>query len=102
MQVLHVTTILSLGSVHESHVITGKDRCGVAKHFFIKCTNGNKVENIKIQLTEQVEKGNYDLEGKLWCRGKYWQTQLFTLSNGINSTWYGIVPIEKATEKRKS
>ena len=102
MQVLHVTTILSLGSVHKSHVITRKDRCGVAKHFLTKCTNGNKVENIELQLIEQVEEGNYDLEGKLQCRGKYWQTQLFTLSSGIHSTWYGIVPIEKATEKRKS
>ena len=32
--------------VHKSDVITGKNRCGMAKHFFTKCRNGNKVENI--------------------------------------------------------
>ena len=28
-----------------------------------KCTNGNKVENIKVLLIEQVQDGNCDLEG---------------------------------------
>ena len=89
--------------VHKSDVITGKDRYGVAKHFLTKCTNGNKVENIEVQLIEQVQEGNYDLEGRLWCREKYWQIQLFTLSHGMNSSHgAGIVPIEKATEKRNS
>ena len=37
--------------VHKSDVITGKDRCGVAKHFLTKCT-GNKVENIEVELIE--------------------------------------------------
>ena len=36
--------------VHKSDVITGKERCGVAKHFFTKCTNDNKLENIEVQL----------------------------------------------------
>ena len=64
--------------------ITGKDkRCGVAKHFLTKRTNAN----IEVQLIEQLQKGNYDIEGKLWCREKYWQAQLFTLSHRINSTW---------------
>ena len=52
--------------IHKSDVITGKDRCGVAKHFLSKCTNVNKLKNIEVQLIEQ--EGNYDLEGKLWCR----------------------------------
>ena len=64
--------------------ITGKDkRCGVAKHFLTKRTNAN----IEVQLIEQLQKGNYDIEGKLWCREKYWQAQLFTLSHRMNSTW---------------
>ena len=62
--------------VHKSDVITGKDRCGVAKQFLTKCTNGNEVANIEVQLIEQVEEGNYDLDGRLWCREKYWQPQL--------------------------
>ena len=73
--------------VQKSDVITGKDRSGVTKHFLTKCTNGNKVENIKDQLIEKVQESNYDLEGKLWCREKYWKAELFTLSHGMNSTW---------------
>ena len=34
--------------VHKSDVITDKDRCSVVKHFFTKCTNGNKVANIEV------------------------------------------------------
>ena len=34
-----------------------------------------KVANIEVQLIEQVREGNYDIEGKLWCREKYWQAQ---------------------------
>ena len=66
--------------VHKSDIITCKDKCSVAKHFLTKCTNENKVENIEVQLIEQVQEGNYDLEGRLWCRKKYWEAQLFTLS----------------------
>ena len=55
--------------LHKCDVITGKDRCGVAKHFLTKYTNGNEVENIEVQL---MQEGNYDLEGKLPCREKYW------------------------------
>ena len=32
------------------------------KHFLTKCTDGNKVKIIEVQLTEQVQEGNYDLE----------------------------------------
>ena len=72
--------------VYKSDAITGKDRGGVAKHFLTKCTNGKKVENIEVQLIEKVQESNYNLEGKLWCRKKYWQAQLFTPSHGVNST----------------
>ena len=53
-------------------------------------TDVGKLENIELHFIEQVEEGNYDVEGKLWCREKYWQAQLFTLSHGINSRldWY--------------
>ena len=57
--------------VHNSAVITGKDRCGVVEHFLTKCTGGNKMENIELHLTEQVQNGNYDHEVKLWCIEKY-------------------------------
>ena len=73
--------------VHKSDIVTGKDRCGVAKHFLTKCVTTNRLENIEIQLIEQVSGGNYDLECKLWSREKFWQAQLFTLSHGMNSSW---------------
>ena len=69
--------------VHKSDINTGKDRCGVAKHFLTKCTDVGKLENSEVHLIEQVKEGGYDVEGKLWCREKYWQAQLFTLSHGM-------------------
>ena len=78
--------------------ITGKDkRCGVAKHFLTKCTNAN----IEVQLTEQLQKGNYDLEGKLWCREKYWQAHLFTRSHKMNSVWDWYSTNRKGYRKKK-
>ena len=78
--------------------ITGKDkRCGVAKHFLTKRTNAN----IEVQLIEQLQKGNYDIEGKLWCREKYWQAQLFTLSHKMNSVWDWYSTNRKGYRKKK-
>ena len=51
--------------IHKSDVVFANDRCGVAKHFLTKCANGNKVENIEVQLTEQVQESSNDLEGNL-------------------------------------
>lgn len=50
--------------VHKSDINTGKDRCGEAKHFLIKCADIRKLENIEFYLIEQVEEGDYDAEGK--------------------------------------
>ena len=57
--------------VHKSDISTGKDRCRVVKHFLTKCTDVGKLENIEVHIIEQVEEGDYDVEGKLWCRKKY-------------------------------
>ena len=73
--------------MHKSDINTGKDRRGVAKHFLTKCTDVGKLEIIEVHLIEQVQEGYHDVEGKLWCREKYWQAQLFTLLHGMNSTW---------------
>lgn len=73
--------------VHKSDFITGKDKCGVAKHFLTKYTDGKNVENIDAQVMEQVQKGNFDLKGNLRCIEKYCQAHLVTLSQGISSTW---------------
>ena len=87
--------------VHKSDIITGKDRCGVAKHFLTKCVTLNRLENVEIQLIEQVSEGNYDLEDKLWSREKFWQAQLFTLSHGMNSTWDWYSTNRKGYRKKK-
>ena len=73
----------------------------MANYFLTKCTNGNKVANIEVQLIEQVLEGNYDIEGRLWCSEKYWQAQLFTLSHGMNSTWDWYSTNRKGYGKKK-
>ena len=62
--------------VYKIDIDKGKDRCGVAKHFLTKNTNIIMTRKIELHLIEQLEECNYDVEGKLWCRGKYWQAQL--------------------------
>ena len=59
----------------------------MAKHFLTKYIDVGKLENIEVNLIEQLKEHDYDVEGKLWCRERYWQAQLFTLSHGMNSTW---------------
>ena len=72
--------------LHKSDISTGKDRCGVGKHFLQKC-NHNQISNLKVQLIEQVDCNMQNRDSKLWMREKYWQAQLFTLTHGMNSSW---------------
>ena len=85
--------------MHKSGVITGKDRCGVAKHFLAKCTNGSKVENNKVQLIEQLIMTLKVSCGEEKSIGKSNFLLYFTewIVNGTS-----IVPIGKAIEKRNS
>ena len=87
--------------VHKSDVNTGKDKCGAAKHFLIKSTDAGKLENIEVHFIEQVEEGHYNVEGKLSCKEKYWQAQLFTLSHGMNSTWDWYRTNRKGSRRKK-
>ena len=87
--------------VHKSDINTGKVRCGVAKDFINNCTGSNKFENVEVQLNEEVKEGIYDLYGKLWSRGKYWQGQLFTLTHGMNSSWGWFGSNRKGYRKKK-
>ena len=71
--------------IHKSDIKTKKDRCGTARHFNIKCTDSsNPHKFLKIQIIESVQ-CDYNLEGKLWKRERYWQCQLFTNTHGVNS-----------------
>ena len=41
---------------------------------------------LKVQLIEQIESNSSEnIEDVLWDREKYWQSQLFTLTKGMNS-----------------
>ena len=61
----------------------------------------NKLENVEVQLIEEVKGGNYDVEGKLSSREKYWQTQLFTLTHGVNSVWDWFSSNRKSYKKKQ-
>ena len=86
---------------HKSDINTSKGRCGVTKHFLNNCTGINKVENVDVQLIEEINIGNYNLEGKLWSTDKYWQAQLFTVTRGMNSTWDWFSINRKGYRKKK-
>ena len=73
--------------IHKSHLKTKKYRCGTVRHFNNKCCNSsNSFAYLRVQLTEKVY-CIYDrnIEGILWDREKYWQSQLFTKVKGMNS-----------------
>ena len=71
--------------IHKSDIKTKKDRCGTARHLNTKCTDSsNPHKFLKIQVIESVQ-CDYNLEGKLWERERYWHCQLFTNTHGMNS-----------------
>ena len=71
--------------VNKSYVISGKDRCRLAKHFLTKCTDGNKDKNSEVQLIEQVRKGNCEFEKMLWRKVKWCQEKILTRTYRMNS-----------------
>ena len=86
---------------HKSDINTGKVRSGVAKHFLNNVTGINKLENVEVQFIEEVKEDNYDFEGKLWSKEKYWQAQLCTLTHGMNSSWDWFSSNKKGYRKKK-
>ena len=71
---------------HKSNIKTNKDICGVAKHFNGTCKNGsNLFQFLSVQTIEQVCSNATEIEEILWHREKYWQSQLFTMTHGMNS-----------------
>ena len=71
--------------VHKSDIKTKKQRCGSGRYF--KCYHDtNPFQYLKVQLIQQVQSNNIEnIEDVLWEREKYWQSQLFTLTKGMNS-----------------
>ena len=71
---------------HKSDIKTIKDRYGTAKHFNSKCKNDKNIfQFLSVQVIEQVYSNATDIEEILWQREKYWQSQLFTTTHGMNS-----------------
>ena len=72
--------------IHKSDIKTNKHRCGTAKHFNGMCNNDNNIfQFLSVQIIEQVCRNAPNFEEILWHREKYWQSQLFTTTHGINS-----------------
>ena len=73
--------------IHKSDINTGQFRCGVANHLLNVCKSVFcTTEYLQVQLTEQVfARMDEDIDKILWQIEKYWQTQLFTVTHGLNS-----------------
>ena len=71
--------------IHKSDIKTKKERCG--SDFNSRCYHDiNPFQYLKVQLIEQVHFNDLEnIEDILWDRGKYWQSQLFAIANGMNS-----------------
>ena len=71
--------------IHKSDIKTKKDRCDTASHFNSKCSDvQNPHRFFQVQLMKSVVR-DLDLENNLLERDKYWQCQLFTNTDGMNS-----------------
>ena len=73
--------------IHKSDIKTKKERCGSARHFNRKCYHDtNSFQYVQVQLIEQIDSNSSEnIEDVLWDRKKYWQSQLFTITKGMNS-----------------
>ena len=79
--------------VHKSAIKTKKERCGILWYiFYEKCLCSNspfgyvKVQIISDQKFRQVHSEDLSkIEEVLWYRERYWQSQLFTGTHGMNS-----------------
>ena len=79
--------------MYKSDIKTNKDRFGAAKYFNGKCkSNSNIFQFLSVQIIELVYGNATDIEDVLWHREKYWQSQLFTLTNEMNSVTTSTVP----------
>ena len=72
--------------IYKSDIKTNKNRCGMAKHFNVMCKNDNNIfQFLFVQIIEQVCSNATNIEEMLWHKEKYWQSQLFTTTQGMNS-----------------
>ena len=74
--------------IHKSDIKTKKDRCGTSNHFNEKCVSSPNIHGfLQVQIIEHVVNTttNNKIDNILWSREKYWQSQLFTLTHGMNS-----------------
>ena len=73
--------------LHKSKIKTRKERCGTSRHFNEKylCST-SPFGYAKVQIIEQVySEDSSNIEEVLWYSERYWQSQLFTVTLGMNS-----------------
>ena len=72
--------------IHKRDIKTNKDRCWMEKHFNGMCKNDNNIFQFSsVQIIEQVYSNATDIEEVSWHSKKYWQSQLFTTTHGMDS-----------------
>ena len=80
------TNFKSRFRIHKTNIKANKDICRTAKHFNGMCKNDNNIfQFLSVQMIELVYSNATDIEEILWDREKYWQSQLFTTTHGMNS-----------------
>ena len=71
--------------VHKSDIKT-KEHCGTSRHLNEKCLcSTSPFGYVKVQIIEQVYSEDPSNIEVLWYRERYWQSQLFTVTHGMNS-----------------
>ena len=85
--------------VHKNDINTGKDKCGVAKHFINDCTSIYKLENVEVQFIEEVIMAYKVSFGQDINTGKpsYLLLHMIWIVLGIGSA-----VIDRAIERRKN
>ena len=73
--------------VHKCDIKTKKERGGTSRHFNEKCLySTSPFGYVKVQIIEQVySEDPSNMKEVLWYRERYWQSQLFTVTHGMNS-----------------
>ena len=73
--------------VHKSDIKTKKECCGTSRHFNERCLCSTfPFGYVKVQIIEQVYLEHPSkIEEVLWYSKRYWQSQLSTVTHGMNS-----------------
>ena len=71
----------------------------ISYNIYIYSISYHEIKNMSLQIIEQFYSNATDIEDILWHRKKYWQSQLFTTTHGMNSLIDLYCPKRKAYRK---